>query len=56
MQVLEQLAEFAAAARYSNFLLYWYKRTNSDAEAVCRDSMFLLCWYKGTNSDAVAAF
>jgi hypothetical protein len=44
--------------RYSIYLLYWYKRTDTDASRdACRScrtrsSVYLLCWYKRTNTDA----
>jgi hypothetical protein len=55
-----------AAHRYSVYLLYWYKSTNTDAKLrtapLCdaaqrvscrlRYSVYLLYWYKSTNTDA----
>ena len=39
--------------RYANHLLYWYKCTNTDAEAQWgRYANHLLYWYKCTNTDA----
>jgi hypothetical protein len=34
--------------RYSVYLLYWYKSTNTDTAL----SIYLLYWYKSTNADA----
>jgi hypothetical protein len=50
--------------RYSVYLLYWYKSTNTDAsDALCleglaasmRYSVYLLYWYKGANTAAEGA-
>jgi hypothetical protein len=35
-------------ARYSVYLLYWYKSTKTDV----RYSVYLLYWYKSTKTDA----
>jgi hypothetical protein len=50
-----------ACSRYSVYLLYWYKSTNTDFQkcamasyvacACCRSSVYLLYWYKSTNTD-----
>ena len=52
VQILRQHVGGGAASRYSVYLLYWYKSTNSDAR---RSAIYLLYWYKSTNSDAEGA-
>ena len=49
-------------ARYSIYLLYWYKSTNTDTEAGsqagrrhARYSVYVLYWYKSTNTDTEGA-
>jgi hypothetical protein len=52
-----------AYSRYSLYLLYWYKSTNTDAfiadqpqlQAVAAASLYLLYWYTSTNTDAALA-
>ena len=42
--------------RYSAYLLYWYKSTNTDASGLnLRCPVYLLYWYKSTNTDAGVA-
>jgi hypothetical protein len=58
------LEGLAASMRYSVYLLYWYKSTNTHAsDALCleglaasmRYSVYLLYWYKGANTAAEGA-
>jgi hypothetical protein len=67
-RVLRLLALLQVDGRYSVYLLYWYKSTDTDARCSCMKStgargshpmarrgtpIYLLYWYKSTNTDAL---